>query len=109
MENSISIFTAHKCFDIRRDVNAGVGDAPECVTTCVAAAGQWCGVEGEDAAEAAGAGWTQVKTQNTGDPVLIVFECHQGFYCPGGRGEGKYPCEVFHPHLDACMHVRACT
>jgi hypothetical protein len=60
----------------------------DCVSSCVAEPGEWCGANGEDLA-----GAQYVPTRGP-DPVLLVFACPQGFYCPGGRGEGKYPCEA---------------
>ncbi len=61
-----------------------VENGPECVTVCVAAPGQWCGESPN----------TDKKLQGKDDdPILQAFDCEQGFFCPGGRGEGKYPCQ----------------
>ena len=73
-----------------------VGDSMDCVTNCVAEPGQWCGVTGEDEAGLVGAHYHSL------DPVLVVFECPQGFFCPGGRGEGKHPCLA--PANNYCPH-----
>lgn len=54
-----------------------VNGLPECLTSCVAAPGEWCGVEGEDTA--------YNPPSHADDAVLLVFDCPQGFYCPGGR------------------------